>query len=226
MPRIRIPEHHLQGIAKLLCGPWSFLLGTNYDSEVAELRLAELFAAGNLPEGFLHPYGFFVIHVARFEDSSAIRLHLWPPGDRARQEPEWPLHSHVWDLRSIVLTGRLRHVVWRLVPGSDYRLYEVGYSDTASDLVRTESLWSAEKVVDEEVGSGRSYELKSDLFHSIDAPNDMLSASLVFAAPPTARPARVLGAPSGAPSYRFLRNRVDERVVEKYLCQLQELLRQ
>jgi hypothetical protein len=56
-------------------------------------------------EGTWHPNGFAVFHFGDITDLGRMRLHVWPRGTRIALDGQPAVHSHPWDLCSLVVAG-------------------------------------------------------------------------------------------------------------------------
>jgi hypothetical protein len=63
-------------------------------------------------EGAWHPNGFAVFHLRAEPDLGDLRLHVWPTARRVALEGQPAIHSHPWDLCSLVLVGRYDDILY------------------------------------------------------------------------------------------------------------------
>ena len=108
-------------------------------------------------EGTWHPNGFAVFHVANVEELGHVRLHVWARGIRVKLDAQPEVHSHPWDLCSLVISGTYMDTLYRaeqrdqagpgLFRGYDVKLGTAGEGD---ELVAREG-WYATDVVDQRV---------------------------------------------------------------------------
>lgn len=56
-------------------------------------------------DGKWHPNGFAVFHLEDPEGLGRLRFHVWPRGLRISLEGQPAIHSHPWDLCSLVIAG-------------------------------------------------------------------------------------------------------------------------
>src|SRR5690606_15780169 len=136
--------------------------------------------AAEPPEAVWHPTGFLVLTVWRTEEG-ALRLHLWPEGPRERGTPCWPVHDHVWDLRSQVLCGEVESRAYEVVddPRGEAVLYAVGYGDGRRSCMRR----SARRVrvraqAPQRVGAGERYAVAAGECHASTVAVGDLAATL------------------------------------------------
>lgn len=146
--------------------------------------LQELLAAlvVDPPPAVWHPTGFLVLTLLR-NDGIALRLHLWPERAREHGTPCWPVHDHVWDLRSHVLCGEVASHRYEVLddPRGDAVLYAVRYGEGRSSLMhRSERRVSVTPDVPRRVAAGERYEVPAGEFHASTVSSGELAATLVI----------------------------------------------
>lgn len=174
------------------------------------------------PEAVWHPTGFLVLTLLRGEQG-ALRLHLWPPGARELGRPCWPVHDHVWDLRSHVLFGAVESRVYDVVDDAhgEAVLYAVGYGEGRSSCMRR----SARRVRVKEgaprrIAAGGRYEVAAGEFHASTVAVGDLAATLA-ATRATERPFPWVVGELGAPeTIAVERSIADPRRVQDMLRQV------
>ncbi|MEM9460799.1 MAG: hypothetical protein AAGF11_41935 [Myxococcota bacterium] len=170
---------------------------------------------GSLP-GVWHPTGFVVLRLHR-DEHGALRLHLWPSGTRERGRPCWPVHDHVWHLRSHVLCGTVWSHGFRVVddPGGYAVLYAVDYADgRSSRMGRSTRRVSVHPQAPRRVEAGMRYEVDAGAFHASRVEPGVSAATLV-ATRPTDRPRPWVVGPGDGPD----RVPVERPVAEPSLVQ-------
>jgi hypothetical protein len=141
------------------------------------------------PPAVWHPTGFLVLTLLR-RDEGALRLHLWPPGERELGTPCWPVHDHVWDLRSHVLCGEVESRGYAVVddPEGPAVLYAVGYGEgQRSCMRRSERRVSVQGLAARRVACGERYEVAAGELHASSVALRAFAATLV-ATRPSGRP--------------------------------------
>lgn len=129
--------------------------------------------------GVWHPTGFVVVQLWT-EGGRCLRLHVWPATSRRLSEPCWPIHDHVWSLRSVILVGSLHTDVYQVLPGRDHPLFEVQYADgVKSKLVRQPRGVTLGSNGGQTCTSKCGYALPSRVFHSSAAERESLTATIV-----------------------------------------------
>lgn len=119
-----------------------------------------------------HPLGFFAV---RFADGrgAALRLHLWT-GSKTLPQDEYQIHDHIFELRSIVLLGALRHETFTGTTDTagPHQRYAVRYRDGASELVATGERLTLHPAAAETLSTGDEYRLSAGIFHRVIAERD------------------------------------------------------
>jgi hypothetical protein len=113
---------------------------------------------------YWHPLGFVSCFLNR-GDQQSIRLHYWPANDRRPKTPNWPIHTHVFDLKSIILAGRVRDRQYRLANGNAYTVYIVRYNGIDSTIVPTDQQTDVVVSCDVVRPTGATYCVPVGTFH-------------------------------------------------------------
>jgi len=169
-------------------GAWSraaeeLVVALRRGEALRESVLGELLAAvaERPPAATWHPTGFIVLELLR-DDEGALRLHLWPEGERKRGRPCWPVHDHIWDLRSRVLCGSVSSHDYEVhddVEGSSM-LYAVEYAAGSSSCMRrSERRVSARARVPRRMEAGQRYSVTAGVFHASRVEPGGFAATLV-----------------------------------------------
>ncbi|MCH9680651.1 MAG: hypothetical protein K0V04_04385 [Deltaproteobacteria bacterium] len=131
--------------------------------------------------GAWHPTGFVVLNLAD-DDVGTLRLHLWPEQGREYGTPCWPVHDHVWWLRSQVLCGtvRSREYTVREESGATATLYAVHYGpEQRSSMHRSERQVVVTAAVPTTVEAGQRYTVDAGVFHASRVEPGCMAATLV-----------------------------------------------
>lgn len=83
-----------------------------------------------------HPNGFVVFDLGP-HPLGALRLHIWPNGERQLRDDAAHVHTHVWDLCARVLSGIYREQLYELVGddvGDGYHSAEIDYEHDRNTL--------------------------------------------------------------------------------------------
>jgi hypothetical protein len=183
-------------MARVAGGAWSqraevvgAALGDGAPLPAAALRELLQGLVEDPPAAAWHPTGFLVLTLLR-RDDGALRLHLWPPGVRELGTPCWPVHDHVWHLRSHVLCGEVESRSYEVTDddGGDAVLYAVGYGEGRSSCMRrSERRVRVRARAPQRVAAGQRYEIAAGDFHASTVAVGDFAVTLV-ATRATARP--------------------------------------
>lgn len=148
-----------------------------------------------------HPLGFLCAKW-RIDLDRSLRIHVWDRDMRYRQEPNWPIHDHVFSFRSVILLGKVQNKVYTISePGKGRicKVFEVDYTREESTLVaagdRAMLTMTSATVYDE----GQTYEMESGILHRTALRSSFavtVLATTVAQSPIAVRP-RVIGATGG-----------------------------
>lgn len=125
-----------------------------------------------------HPLGF-VSCIIRKEKYFTSRIHYWPKMERRTKVPNWPIHTHVYDLSSYILAGRVRDIQYRKKDGTDYVIYSVSYKGEDSEIKSTSTYTSIRKISDRIRSIGDEYAIPLGVFHETQVPLDEFAITLV-----------------------------------------------
>lgn len=127
-----------------------------------------------------HPLGFVSCVIEESPMQYVTRVHFWPPGERRVKNPDWPIHTHSYALRSLVLSGAVRDLQYKVEPGEEWSIYSVNYYQGGSEIVRTSESVSAVPEVDEIRQAGTRYEVPRGIFHQSQVPHDKAAVTVVL----------------------------------------------
>lgn len=159
----------------------------------------------------LHPLGFLMTTLGGTPNGGTLRLHIWNPEFRFRQEPYWPIHDHIFSYRSCVLVGCLRHVEYETLISheGDRTVYSVGYVGQLSELRRTEDRVQIIGKSTTEHTAGTLYSMDLGIFHETVVADPLMTVTAMLATSPARTAPRVLGDLSGDPFYSYTRREVE-----------------
>lgn len=129
-----------------------------------------------------HPLGFLHSVIERDRDY-AMRLHIWPEGERPYQYPFWPIHNHRFDLVSSVLCGSLENRFYSVHPSEanpTHRLYRVEYIEGASLLRPTDTLVAVTESGSQSLTTRACYVINAGKYHQSDIASDCFTATIVL----------------------------------------------
>ncbi|HEY9092021.1 hypothetical protein [Parasphingorhabdus sp.] len=116
---------------------------------------------------YAHPNGFLVYDIYK-ESNVDLRLHVWEGSVVA--QPFHEIHDHVYDVRSVILTGCLLQKTWdeRSSRYGSFKEYSVTYRDGTSSLEPTGRKIEASVAAQEHLRAPLRYELDAGRLHSVE----------------------------------------------------------
>jgi len=128
-----------------------------------------------------HPLGFLHLPLIKNERTT-IRLHVWPTGNRNTQEPNYPIHNHLFDIESNIFCGVIENteydINWNPSEPSHY-LYDVAYEGQLSRINKTDDCVLCAPKSSQCYFAGQSYRIKQGSFHASRVDEGCLTATLV-----------------------------------------------
>lgn len=143
-----------------------------------------------------HPLGFASCIIDQVPSSHVARVHYWPAGERRVKNPDWPIHTHTYALRSLVLEGEVRDLQYSVRPGDQWCVYSVNYYDGGSEIVRTSEEVDATTVIDKVRPTGSQYEVRRGIYHQTLVPHEDAAITLVLLTDHGSEAPKVLGSKS------------------------------
>lgn len=128
-----------------------------------------------------HPLGFVCLPIVRDDSPQGVCLHYWS-GATGHQPTTSRYHCHSWTLLSHVLAGSVGNQRLRLIPGDQFRLYEVrsDRDDRTDVFLPTPRLTGIRGSTPEVHHAGQSYELAAGTFHTSVSTTSDVSVTLVL----------------------------------------------
>ncbi|MCA3149563.1 MAG: hypothetical protein ING77_00075 [Rhodocyclaceae bacterium] len=126
----------------------------------------------------LHPLGFNVVKIET--PPHALRLHLWKCS--GVEQPGFEVHDHVFDLKSRVIDGAIRHRAYRSVadPSGEHVFYRVEYGDQLSELSKTQERFTLQLVDEQVYRAGTSYSVNAFDLHDAEMVEGISAVTLVL----------------------------------------------
>jgi len=128
-------------------------------------------AGGTYPlRAIRHPLGFLCFPIERGE--RGLCVHAWSPLFACAEPTTSSIHTHSWDLISVVLSGELtnnRYAVTGREP--THRVFTVQTHDEYDELRATPQLVGCRQRASEVVSAGSAYEVPVGQFHATVADN-------------------------------------------------------
>ena len=174
-----------------------------------------------------HALGFLHCQLFEMDDGGQLRLHVWPPKRFRPGMPDWRPHSHLWTISSRIVCGCINNIVYEVrmgVRGAEGRLYEVGWKDSCSFRIATDSRVSCRTLSTRELHPGDAYQIPTGEFHSTVARNDVLSATVVLTQDRTTQAPLVVGEWGCADVYRYPPRVCDQEEWSDTLSQLNDTI--
>jgi hypothetical protein len=168
-----------------------------------------------------HPLGFVHGEVISGEDA-AVRLHIWDSTERTVQEPRWMIHTHIFELKSIVLVGSLSNRMYGWTDGGPHpnaKLYQITYNGNHSCLEATAREGICEQISSLDVCRSELYTVKCGEFHNTFVPEQAYTATLALTIKRPGTPL-VVGEKVGKPSYSYTRCEVSSDVQSRLVDDL------
>jgi len=134
-----------------------------------------------------HPLGFVSCVVSNKEDL-VTRLHYWPKNQKKPKCPDWPIHTHLFTLTSLVLHGQIKDIQYRPSSGKQYSALSVEYVGVNSKLIPTGDLFDLKVIRETVLQRHGSYIVEEGVFHQSEVHSEDETMTLVQCANPTNRP--------------------------------------
>lgn len=157
-----------------------------------------------------HPLGFVSCIIYEESKFLTIRVHYWPPGKRRVKNPDWPIHTHCYDLSSLILLGCVQDIQYGTRTGDSYTVYNVNYYEGGSEIVDTRSNISLVETVNETRVAGEQYVVNRGIYHQTLVQKNECAVTVVVLSNFSEEAPKVLGT-SAAVRYPY-----DRRPFDKY----------
>lgn len=113
-----------------------------------------------------HPMGFVCFPVER-DGTSGTCVHMWTPDLPSAELLTTPVHSHSWDLESLVVWGELVNELYTVhADEPSHRLYEVRSRGAVDELTATTDLLRCERSGRQRIRASMTYRLASGHYHA------------------------------------------------------------
>ncbi|PGN53610.1 hypothetical protein CN978_30475 [Priestia megaterium] len=176
-------------------------------------------------KGNWHPLGFIHIPLGTFNNQS-IRLHVWSPKERREQQPFFPIHTHIFELKSHILSGSLKNATYK-VNSSDSTfksiIYDVEYSKSGSNLKKTTKKINFEKCKEENLTKGDFYSVRRGEFHSSKVNKGDFTATIALTYNKTNETPLVIGEINGKEEYSYYRNNCNHEELLDIISYLEQI---
>lgn len=114
-----------------------------------------------------HPLGF-IMGTLVVEEKMRLRIHIWSKKYSKPQEPYWNIHTHIFHLKSWVISGSILNTLYEIeeVNEAENCIYEVCYNDNKSILKKSTKLINLINMNTNLYKKNDSYSIESGVFHS------------------------------------------------------------
>ena len=163
--------------------------------------------------------GVLIRRRANNRSNEPLRVHIWPMTERVCADPLWPIHDHVWDMKSFIACGELKNHVYETipVPNGDHQFYRAHYYDGGrSSLVAEGNCVKMRRVSEQRYVAGNTYRVRRGTLHSTAVSPRQLTATVVLATQPEGLP-RVVGDASFPRRVDFSRSACTDSEVRRLL---------
>ncbi len=153
-----------------------------------------------------HPLGFLVVRLGEVS-SGQLRLHVWTTQARPTQLPNWPIHTHIFELHSHILVGAVINDWYEVQPGPSgrSRLYEVAYRGTTSTMKASPTYVDCVRTLRKSFVAGASYVVDRGQYHATEVADGRFAATIVVAGNPVDAAPMVVGSRDGDGVYTYER---------------------
>ncbi|MGF6952443.1 hypothetical protein QF028_004948 [Neobacillus sp. B4I6] len=168
-------------------------------------------------KGYYHPLGFIHIPLGKVNKQS-IRLHIWSHQERRKQQPFYPIHTHIFELKSHLLYGSLKNRIYEISTENfplENVIYSVDYNSQVSILKRTEKKINYKQITEGIFQKGDYYSVKKGNFHSSEVNEGQFTATIVLTSDIENSTPLVIGDAIGNAEYWYSRD----------MCTKEELLK-
>jgi hypothetical protein len=178
-----------------------------HDAEIFLSRNFESLCNSVIP--LWHPLGFVSAVIFETEKATA-RVHYWPPHLRRVKNPDWPIHTHSYDLDSKVLLGGVCDQQYEPETGVDWVVFEVAYFEGGSKIIETNERTSLTTLVNDVRVAPDSYSVPRGRYHQTTVPEEAAAVTLCVQSNQTPLAPRVLGSSGTMRTYPYDRIPFDE----------------
>lgn len=202
-----------------------------YEAKHKELFESVLEAINSLEEkkqlrGNWHPLGFIHIPLGTINNQT-LRLHVWSKQERKIQQPLYPIHTHIFELKSHILSGSLKNSIYAIKKQITLPLqnviYDVDYNHNNSILKRTKNTINIKKISEETLNKGDYYFVKKGDFHSSVVKEGEFTATIALAYQYEHNTPIVIGEISGNERYHYSRNNCSDEELTSIISNLKKL---
>jgi hypothetical protein len=131
-----------------------------------------------------HPNGFVVFRIGDAGRLGQLRLHVWPEGDRRGVAEHPEIHSHNWDLASLVLAGTYVDDLYAFDDDAErFYAHAVSYDGGGDSLTPTGERVGLRRNTRREVAAGSFHFIPAGMPHRTHIEPGKLVVTLVVMGP-------------------------------------------
>jgi hypothetical protein len=177
---------------------------------LAQHRKRAVRAAAESKDVRWHPNGFVVFRIGDAGSLGQLRLHVWPKGDRRGVAGHPEIHSHNWDLASLVLAGTYTDELYAFDDDAEhFHAHAVSYDGGGDSLTPTGDQVGMRRDATREVAQGSFHFIPAGVPHRTRIDPGDLVVTLVVMGP--LRPLEmVVAGPAPFSMYRRIRETPDD----------------
>jgi hypothetical protein len=147
------------------------------------LRLGLLTSLSTVPARW-HPNGFAVFQLGDLGTLGRLRLHIWPTALPRPRAQDSSVHSHAWNLCSLVVGGRYSETLYdhSSEPSSGASMvnsFNIAYADDPDRLEPGPTLW-LRQLTTESYARGEFHTVAAGRFHRTVIAQDQFAATLLI----------------------------------------------
>lgn len=202
------------------------ILHTKDNNKITKLvlKIISLKRMENNLIGNWHPLGFVHFKLGSVQNIGDVRLHIWSNTIRKTQDPEMPIHNHVYTVNSHILIGNVTNKLYKTISGNYSKIYNVSYDNHRSFLISSEQPVGYELVHEKTYRSGENYSVVRGEFHESIVRNDEFAATIVVATDKINGAAITLGPKEGSKIYKYKRELCDKVTINQVISILSDKL--
>jgi hypothetical protein len=147
-----------------------------------------ILAAARTCQARWHPNGFIIFHLGSADpEMAALRMHLWPSGERAVRPWGPRIHAHGWHLASLVVVGEYYDILYMSQATADEQpgwmslnLHSPENGPDETDIVRSlDQTVCLREDKQRRVTAGESHDVPAGVFHDTTIAANQLVVTLM-----------------------------------------------
>ncbi len=159
------------------------------------IDIKRLFSNSELTEkiaksSYLHANGFLKITLAKGDDDSKLRLHIWNDKVFDYSNAQSSAHNHPWSFCSVILCGSFRNIIYQENDRSGElhhkHLCVINGSENQGHSIISKGVVNLTEVSNSVMVKGSSYfEFSKEIHRAMPENNQGITSTLVYQYPPT-----------------------------------------